>query len=94
MLKAKVPVVIAHTLIDAFSNPVTHPQYWETLLKAKNGDGIDENLGNVNIVTLKEPKYNHTILQTVTDGFATDPYLAKLKLTCFTHLLDKLEEPV
>ena len=94
LLKAKVPVVIVHSVIDDYSNPVTHPQYWETLLEAKNGDGIDENLGNLVIVTLKEPRYNHEILRTVSDGFAKDPQLAEITRDSFTYLVDELDSPV
>ena len=65
MLKAKVPVVIVHAANDGHSNPVTHPHYWRTLLEAEKGDGIDESLGYPMIVALKEPRYNHKILQTV-----------------------------
>ena len=94
LLKAKVPVVIVHAANDDHSNPVTHPYYWQTLLEAKKGDGIDENLGNLVIVTLKEPRYNHKILRTVSDGFATDPHLAALTRDSFTCLLDELDSPV
>ena len=84
LLKAKVPVIIVHTRTDHFSNPTLHPLYWDTLLKAKIGDGIDDSLGNVKMETLGDPRYDHEILRTVADGVAEDTLLAKIKRESFT----------
>jgi len=97
LLKAKVPVIIVHTRTDHYSNPTLHPLYWNTLLDAcnrRNGDGIDDNKGNVEMHTLGDPKYNHESLMKVADGVATDELMARMKRAAFTRLLEKLAEPL
>jgi len=94
LLKAKVPVIIVHARTDQYSNPTLHPLYWNTLLNARNGDGIDDNKGNVVMHTLGDPKYNHESLMKVVDGAATDELMARIKRASFTRLLEKLAEPL
>ena len=93
-MKAKVPVIIVHSRTDQYSNPTLHPLYWNTLLNARNGDGIDDNKGNVEMQTLGDPKYNHESLMKVADGVATDELMARIKRASFTRLLEKLAEPL
>ena len=97
LLKAKVPVIIVHSRTDRYSSPTLHPLYWNTLLDAcnrRNGDGIDDNKGNVEMHTLGDPKYNHESLMKVADGVATDELMARIKRAAFTRLLEKLAEPL
>ena len=54
MLKPWVPVVIVHSLSDAFSNPQIHPDYWNTLLRAPIGARIDERNEKLTVVTVAE----------------------------------------
>ena len=61
MLKPRVPVVIIHSMVDEFSNPVMHPDYWNLLLKSQRGFGIDGS--NYKLVVVTDPFLSHDAFQ-------------------------------
>ena len=91
LLKPRVPVVIVHSLMDSFSNPRNNPAYWNTLLRAEVGAGIDEKTENLTVVTMRD--YNHDELQQIGEGLPDDSNLLTISNDTFKYLLHYLDLP-
>ena len=91
LLKPRVPVVIVHSLQDSFSNPSINPAYWNTLLRAEVGAGIDERTDKLTVVTMRD--YNHDELRQIGEGLPDDPKLLTISNDSFKYLLYYLDLP-
>ena len=91
LLKPRVPVVIVHSLMDSFSNPRNNPAYWNTLLRAEVGAGIDEKTEKLTVVTMRD--YNHDELQQIGEGLPDDSNLLTISNDSFKYLLYYLDLP-
>ena len=70
-LKPQVPVVVLHSLTDAFPNPSINADYWLTLLRALIGTGMDER--NENLVMITFQNQTNGIFKTASEGFGGGP---------------------
>ena len=92
LLKPSVHVVIVHTLSDEFSNPNMNPEYWNTLISASIGEGIDDRNKNLTVVTFDN--FNHEILRKFAEGMPDDPRLGETMKQSFLYLGHFLNQPI
>ena len=91
LLKPRVPVVIVHSLQDFFSNPIIHPDYWNTLLRAPIGAGINDRTDLLTVVTMAG--FGHEELKPMGEGLPDDPTLVEISRESFAYLVHYLNLP-
>ena len=92
LLKPQVPVVVLHSLTDAFPNPSINADSSHTLLRAHIGTGMDES--NENLVMITFQSQTNGIFKTASEGFGGSPGMARSLDGVFRHLLSHLDQPL